>query len=72
MAIASLACSLIALPAYAVCFGFMLSILGIVLGVVALNQVNRTHQKGKELSIAGIAVGVVGLLGLGVFTAFYF
>jgi uncharacterized membrane protein len=72
MAIASLVCSLLALPAYAICIGFALSILGIVLGVVALNQVNQTHQKGKELSIAGIVVGAVGLLGVGVFTAFYF
>jgi hypothetical protein len=38
------------------------SIAGIVLGIVALNQIKQTHQQGHGLAIAGIAVGVATLL----------
>ena len=38
------------------------SIIGIVLGVVALNQIKQTHEGGRGLAIAGIAVGAVTLL----------
>jgi len=38
------------------------SVVGIVLGVIALNQINRTNQRGRGLAIAGIAVGVVWTL----------
>lgn len=38
------------------------SIIGIVLGVIALNQVKRTGQQGRGLAIAGIAVGAVSLV----------
>ena len=71
MAIASLVCSLVGVPLYFFCFGFALSIIGIVLGIVALNQVNKTNQTGKGMSIAGIVVGGVGLLAMGLFTATY-
>jgi hypothetical protein len=58
MAIASLVSSLVAIPAYLMCFiGFIPAIVGIVLGVVGLNQVRRTGEKGKEMAVAGIAVG---------------
>jgi hypothetical membrane protein len=50
----------------------VLSLLGIVLGIVALNQVSQSRQKGKEMSIAAIVIGGVGLLGMGVFIASYF
>jgi hypothetical protein len=45
------------------------SIAGIVLGVVALNQIKQTHEQGQGLAIAGIAVGAVTLLFGFVFTA---
>jgi Domain of unknown function (DUF4190) len=71
MAIASLVCSLVGIPLYFLCFGFAVSIIGIVLGIVALNQVNQTKQRGKGLAVAGMVVGGVGLLAMGLFTATY-
>lgn len=44
-------------------YGFP-AIVGIVLGVLALDQTKRTGQQGRGLAIAGIAVG-------GVFVALY-
>ncbi len=38
------------------------SIVGIVLGVIALNQVKRTGQQGYGLAVAGIAVGAASLV----------
>lgn len=56
LAIASLVASIVG-----VCCGLG-SIIGIVLGVVALNQIKQTRQGGHGLAVAGIAVGVVTLL----------
>ena len=56
MAIASLVASLIG---FVCCLG---SIIGIVLGVVALNQIKQTREEGHGLAIAGIAIGAVSLL----------
>jgi hypothetical protein len=38
------------------------SIVGIVLGAVALNQIKRTRQQGYGLAVGGIVVGVATLL----------
>jgi hypothetical protein len=38
------------------------SIVGIVFGVIALNQIRRTNEGGRGLAIAGIAVGAVTLV----------
>ncbi len=38
------------------------SIIGIVLGVVALNQIKQTRQGGYGLAVAGIVVGVASLV----------
>jgi hypothetical protein len=38
------------------------SIVGIVLGVLAMNQIKQTGENGNSLAIAGIAVGVLSLL----------
>mgnify|MGYP000352470982 CR=1 FL=1 len=73
MAIGSLVCSLVALPLYFMCFfGPVISLLGIVLGIVAVMQSKGRPQKnGKTMAIAGIAIGavslVVGLLGFALF-----
>ena len=56
MAIASLVASIIG-----ICCGLG-SVVGIVLGVIALNQVKETRQSGHGLAVAGIAVGVVTLV----------
>ena len=38
------------------------SIVGIVLGIVAMNQIKQTREGGHGLAIAGIVVGGVTLL----------
>jgi len=38
------------------------SIVAIVLGSIALNQVKRTREEGYGLAVAGIVIGVLGLL----------
>ena len=38
------------------------SLVGIILGAVAINQIKRTRQEGYGLAVAGIAAGVAGLL----------
>lgn len=38
------------------------SIIGIVLGVVAINQIKKTRQGGHGLAVAGIVVGVASLV----------
>ena len=59
LAIASLVCSVVG-----VLCGIG-SIAGIVLGIIALNQIKQTGQGGRGLALAGIIVGAV-LLALGV------
>jgi hypothetical protein len=63
MAVGSLVSSLVVIPAYFLCLPFVGSVIGIVLGIVALNQIGKRHHKGKEMAIAGIAIGGVTLLG---------
>jgi hypothetical protein len=38
------------------------SIVAIVLGAMALDQIRRTRQEGYALAVAGIVIGVTGLL----------
>lgn len=54
LAVASLVCSV---TSPLLCF--VLAIVGVVLGVVALNQIKRTGQNGRGLALAGIIVGAV-------------
>jgi hypothetical protein len=56
MAIASLVASILG-----VCCGIG-SIVGIVLGILAINQIKETRQAGHGLAVAGIAVGAVTLV----------
>ncbi|AGB25069.1 hypothetical protein Mycsm_04850 [Mycobacterium sp. JS623] len=56
MAIASLVASLV---------GFLCwlgSIAGIVLGIVAMNQIKQSREEGHGLAVAGIAIGAVSLI----------
>lgn len=58
LAIASLVTSLVGVPLWFACYiGILASIAGIVLGIVALNQIKQTQQQGRGMAIAGIAVG---------------
>jgi hypothetical protein len=59
LAIASLVASLIGIVPFLCGVG---SIIGIVLGIVALNQIKQSGEKGQGLAIAGIAVGGVTFL----------
>ena len=43
------------------CFYSLGGIVGIILGIVALNQIKQTGQQGRGLAIAGIAVGAAFL-----------
>jgi Domain of unknown function (DUF4190) len=45
-----------------VCVGIG-SILGIVFGFLALNQIKQTGQGGRGLAIAGIVIGIVSIVG---------
>lgn len=56
MAIGSLVASIVG-----VCCGIG-SIVGIILGIVAMNQIKKTGENGHGLAIAGIVVGVLSLL----------
>ena len=38
------------------------SIIGIVLGVIAMNQIKKTGQQGRGLAVAGVAVGAISLV----------
>lgn len=56
LAIASLVTAFVG---FLCCIG---SIAAIVLGIVALDQIRRTRQEGHGLAVAGIALGVAGLV----------
>jgi hypothetical protein len=45
-----------------VCVGIG-SILGVVFGFLALNQIKQTGQSGRGLAIAGIAIGIISIVG---------
>lgn len=67
LAIGSLATSIagivLGIPLTMFCFlGVPIPIVGVVLGVVALNQIKRTNQQGRGLAVGGIAVGAVTLV----------
>jgi hypothetical protein len=56
MAIASLVSSVAGIA----CCGIG-AIVGLVLGIVALNQIKQTNQDGRGLAIAGIVIGGIGI-----------
>ncbi|MFD7846162.1 DUF4190 domain-containing protein [Nocardia sp. NPDC059764] len=72
LAIASLVVSIIGIPAMFFCaFLPVISIVGLVLGIVAFNQLKTNGQQGRGLALGGIWVGAVGtVLGLGAFLIF--
>jgi hypothetical protein len=55
MAVASLVCSL---------FGWLCligPILGLIFGMLALNQIRQTGQRGRGMAIAGIVIGALAI-----------
>jgi hypothetical protein len=62
MAIGSLVASILGVPLFFACFtGAIAAIAGIVLGIVALNQIKQSGEQGRSFAIAGIVVGGVVL-----------
>ncbi|MFI6870838.1 DUF4190 domain-containing protein [Nocardia sp. NPDC050406] len=63
LAIASLVVSILGAVTVFFC-GFIpvLPIVGLILGVVALNQVKQTRQEGRGLALGGIWVGAAGVV----------
>ena len=41
---------------------FLFSIVGLILSIIGLNQINRTGEKGKGLAIAGIIISTITLI----------
>lgn len=41
---------------------FLCSPAGLITGIIALNQIGRTGEKGRGLAIAGIVISVLGFL----------
>ncbi len=64
LAIGSLVTSIVAFPLAFLCgiFGIIAAIVGVALGIVALNQIKQSGQQGRGLAIAGIVVGAVVLV----------
>lgn len=59
LAVAAMASSIAGFLPY---FGGVLSIVGIVLGTVALNQIKQAPQNGYGLAVSAIVVGVTALI----------
>jgi Domain of unknown function (DUF4190) len=58
--ITSIAGAVFGIPLTLLCYiGPLIPIVGVVLGAVALGQINRTNQQGRGLAVAGIVVGAV-------------
>src|SRR5206468_1584997 len=41
---------------------FFISLLGVILGHIALNQISRTGEGGRGLAIAGLVIGYAGIV----------
>ncbi|MGV9666753.1 DUF4190 domain-containing protein [Nocardia niigatensis] len=69
LAIASLVVSIIGVPAMFFCaFLPIVSIVGLVLGIVALNQLKNTQQQGRGLALGGVWVsGISIVIGVALF-----
>ena len=60
LAIASLVCSLVgALTSWFI--PFVVSVVGVVLGHIALNQIKSNGQGGRGLAIAGLVIGYISV-----------
>jgi uncharacterized membrane protein len=63
LAIGSLVASGLAIPLNFLCYtGTVAAIVGVVLGIIALNQTKQSGEEGRGFAIAGIAIGAVVLV----------
>ena len=56
MAVISLICSIVGFCCW------LLAIVGIVIGVVSMNQLKTSGEKGEGLAKAGIVIGIIALV----------
>lgn len=70
MAIASM---VLGISGYFFCaFGGIGSLVGLILGIVALNQLNKNpNQEGKGMAVAGVVLNALSLLGIIIFILIY-
>jgi Domain of unknown function (DUF4190)/GYF domain 2 len=64
MAITSLVFGLLSIFVGWACCGPLLSLLGVIFGIIAISQINKspTVQTGKGMAISGIILSVIGLI----------
>jgi uncharacterized membrane protein len=43
-------------------FAFIISIVGVVLGFIALSQIRRTGERGRGLAIAAVIIGLASIV----------
>lgn len=71
LAIASMVCGILSLVFFWVpLFGFLLGIIAIIFGAVAIRQIGREpNLGGRGMAIAGLVCGIVGVVGWVIFIA---
>jgi len=71
LAIASMVCGILSLVFFWVpVFGFLLGIIAIIFGAVAIRQIGREpNLGGRGMAIAGLVCGIVGVAGWVIFIA---
>ncbi|MGV9802678.1 DUF4190 domain-containing protein [Mycobacterium sp. NPDC003449] len=63
LAIGSLVASILSLPLLFMCaIGLFSALVGVGLGITALNQIKQSGQAGHSLAVSGIVVGAVGIV----------
>lgn len=71
LAIASMVCGILSLVFFWVpLFGFLLGIIAIIFGAVAIRQIGREpNLGGRGMAVAGLVCGIVGVAGWVIFIA---
>jgi hypothetical protein len=62
MAVAGLVMGILSMTIGLVCCGLVFNILGIIFSSVALSQLKRSQQTGRNLAIVGLVLSLLGLL----------
>lgn len=57
------------LAVLAIIFAFIFPLAGLVLGIIALNQIKKTGEKGRGLAIAAIILPIVAVILVGIIWA---
>ena len=62
MAVAGLVMGILSMTIGLVCCGLVFNILGIIFSSVALSQIKRSQQTGRNLAIVGLVLSLLGLV----------